>query len=111
MIVQIEHIEAINNLEKILSVKGVDGTIIGPYDLSGSIGVPGEFEMPDVQKTLVRYENVCQKMGKSMGFHIVQPDSEAANRYRGKGYTFLAVGVDMLYLGEKCGEVIGKIIR
>jgi 2-dehydro-3-deoxyglucarate aldolase len=111
VIVQIEHIEAINNLEEILSVEGVDGTIIGPYDLSGSLGLPGEFELPDVQKALVRYENVCQEMGKSMGFHIVQPDSEATNRYREKGYTFLAVGVDMLYLGKGCGEVIGKIIR
>ena len=111
VIVQVEHIEAINNLEEILSVEGVDGSIIGPYDLSGSIGLPGEFDTPDMQKALVRYENVCQEMGKSMGFHIVQPDSETTNRYREKGYTFLAVGVDMLYLGKKCGEVIGKITR
>ena len=49
VIVQIEHIDAINNLEEILSTKGVDGSIIGPYDLSGSMGKPGEYNEPDVK--------------------------------------------------------------
>jgi len=111
VVVQIEHIDAINNLEDILNVEGVDGSIIGPYDLSGSIGFPGEFEIPDVQKAIARYENICQEIGKGMGFHVVQPDPEATNRYKEKGYSFLAVGVDMLYLGKKCREVIKKVIR
>ena len=44
IIVQIEHIDAVNNLKDILSVDGVDGYIIGPYDLSASLGVSGEFD-------------------------------------------------------------------
>ncbi|MDD5454079.1 MAG: aldolase/citrate lyase family protein, partial [Candidatus Ratteibacteria bacterium] len=52
VIVQIEHIEAINNLEAILCTSGVDGSIIGPYDLSGSLGCPGEFDRPEVKAEL-----------------------------------------------------------
>ena len=44
VIVQIEHIDAINNLGKILSTDGVDGFIVGPYDLSASLGFPGQFD-------------------------------------------------------------------
>jgi len=109
VIAQIEHIEAIKNLEEILSINGVDGSIIGPYDLSGSMGMPGEFENPEVQKIITHYENVCRKMKKPMGFHIVQPDNEKALHYIKRGYVFLAVGVDTLYLGSKCREVIGGL--
>ncbi|MBQ6567011.1 MAG: hypothetical protein IJL80_08130, partial [Treponema sp.] len=47
IVAQIEHIEAVNNLEEILGVEGLDATIIGPYDLSGSLGHPGDFERED----------------------------------------------------------------
>ena len=46
VVVQIEHIDAVNNLKNILSVEGVDAFIIGPYDLSCSMGIPGEFIIP-----------------------------------------------------------------
>jgi len=45
-------VDAINNLEEILSVEGIDASMIGPYDLSGSLGHPGEFEREDVKKLL-----------------------------------------------------------
>ena len=52
VIVQIEHIDAVNNLEEIFSVEGVDAFIVGPYDLSGSLGVPGDFEDKKVEEAL-----------------------------------------------------------
>lgn len=109
IIVQIEHIEAISNLEIILSVDGVDGSIIGPYDLSGSMGIPGSFENGEVKKAILRYEEVCSKMKKPMGFHVVKPDAEKALQHKKAGYTFIAIGLDTLYLGEKCREILGKI--
>jgi 2-dehydro-3-deoxyglucarate aldolase len=99
VVVQVEHIDAVENLESILSVDGVDASIIGPYDLSGSIGCPGEFDHPAVKRAISRYERVCAKMRKPMGFHVVSPDVRLAARYRKKGYSFLAVGIDTLYLG------------
>ena len=109
VIVQIEHIKAVNNLEAILCTPGVDGSIIGPYDLSGSLGCPGEFDRSEVKAELQKYEKVCNYLNKPMGFHIVQPDSGLANEYKLKGYTFLAVGLDTLYLGTKCREVLNEI--
>ena len=47
VVVQIEHITAVENLESILSVDGVDAYIVGPYDLSGSLGIPGKFNAPE----------------------------------------------------------------
>ena len=50
VIAQIEHVDAIKNLEEIVLADGVDGTIIGPYDLSGSMGKPGKYDDSDVQE-------------------------------------------------------------
>lgn len=109
VIVQIEHIQAIRNLEKILSVKGVDGSMIGPYDLSGSLGHPGEFDGKEVQEAIARYEHVCKKMKKPMGFHVVQPDVEKVQEYRARGYSFLPVSLDTLYLGLHIKDVLKKL--
>jgi len=109
VIAQIEHIDAIRNLEEILSVEGVDGTIIGPYDLSGSLGHPGDFGRKDVKEALERYEDICGKIKKPMGFHVVRPDAEAAGQYKAKGYAFLAVGLDTLYLAENCARLVADV--
>lgn len=111
VIAQIEHVQAINNLESILSVDGIDGSMIGPYDLSGSLGYPGEFDRPEVNEAILQYENMCKKMKKPMGFHVVQPDPIAVTKYIDKGYSFLAVGVDFLYLGTKCREIMQRIVK
>lgn len=58
VIVQVEHIEAVNNLEAILAVGGVDGFIIGPYDLSGSLGVPGQFDHALMKEAMERIISV-----------------------------------------------------
>jgi len=109
VIVQIEHIKAIENLEAILCTPGVDGTFVGPYDLSGSLGCPGEFDRPEVRQALQHYEDTCRRMQKPMGFHVVQPDPVMTMNYREKGYSFVAVGVDMLYLGAKCRNTLDDL--
>jgi 2-dehydro-3-deoxyglucarate aldolase len=111
VIAQIEHIDAIENLNMILSTEGIDGSIIGPYDLSGSIGYPGEFDRREVRQAVKRYEDVCGRLRKPMGIHVVHPDPKDALGYMKKGYSFLAVGVDMLYLGNKCRDVLREVIK
>ena len=71
VIVQIEHIDAVNSLDSILSVKGVDGCIIGPYDLSGSLGVPGNFQHPQVLAALKSVEETCKK--KRVAYREIYP--------------------------------------
>ena len=61
LIVQIEHIDGILNLDSILEIEGVDGTFIGPYDLSGSLGKPGDWENKEVKDALNLYEQKVKK--------------------------------------------------
>lgn len=109
IIVQVEHIKAIENLEEILSVKGVDASIIGPYDLSGSLGFPGDFNRREVIEALNRYEKICKKLKKPMGLHVVFPDPKKVLYYVNKGYSLIAIGLDTVYLGLKCSEVLSEV--
>src|SRR3989338_9997870 len=61
VIVQIEHIKAVANLEKILTVKGVDGFIVGPYDLSASLGIPGQLNHASVKAACRKILEVSEK--------------------------------------------------
>jgi 2-dehydro-3-deoxyglucarate aldolase len=101
-IVQVEHIEAVNNLEAILAVDGVDGFIIGPYDLSASLGRPGDFENPEFTAALARIETVGQASGKVRGIHVVEPDHAALRARLAQGYTFVAYSIDTRMLDVAC---------
>jgi len=95
VIVMIEHQTAIKNLNEILSVPGVDGFIIGPYDLSCSMGIPGEFNNPIFIDAIKHIREVGELMGCPTGLHIVEPDINELERVINEGYCFIAYGVDM----------------
>ncbi|MFQ5714747.1 MAG: HpcH/HpaI aldolase/citrate lyase family protein [Candidatus Scalinduaceae bacterium] len=109
VVVQIEHIEAVDNLEEILSVDGVDGFIIGPYDLSGSLGIPGEFEHPGVIDALKRIRAISEKMNVASGFHVIPPEYKDVLKKIREGYSFIAFSLDTLFLGNSCKESMMKI--
>lgn len=102
IIAQIEHIDAIDNLDEILSVDGIDGTIIGPYDLSGSMGKPGRYDDEDVKKTIERYEATAKRYKKLIGSHVIQPDYNLIIEKIKRGYNFIAFSLDTLFLGTLC---------
>ncbi|WP_418645849.1 HpcH/HpaI aldolase family protein [Tenacibaculum insulae] len=110
VIAQIEHIEAVNNLEEILSVEGIDGIIVGPYDLSASMGYPGEYDREDVQKALAKIDKVTKKMKKPLGFHVIDSDHSKTLEKIEKGYTFLAFSLDFFFLGDKAREEM-KVLK
>lgn len=101
VIVQIEHIKAVENIESILKVEGVDGFIIGPYDLSGSLGRPGDFTHPDVAQALERVRQVMLQRNICGGYHVVQSNQDVLTGKIKEGYRFLAYGDDMVFLAEK----------
>lgn len=110
VIVQIEHIQAVENLESILAVDGVDGFILGPYDLSGSLGKPGLFDDPEVQAAIRRVEEEGPKSGKAPGIHVVEPDLAALERAKAAGYSFIAYSLDirLLDVGCRAGLEVGR---
>lgn len=99
VIVQVEHIDAVNNLEAILDVEGVDGFIVGPYDLSGSLGVPGQFDHPDVVTALNKVRRVSEERNALSGFHVIPPEMEPLQAKYDEGYKFVAHSLDMMFLG------------
>lgn len=100
VIAQIEHVDAIDNLESIIRVDGIDGTIIGPYDLSGSLGKPGAFDDFDVKIALEKYTKVCKDKNFPMGFHVVNTNPQKIQEKIDEGYRFIAYGTDFLFMGD-----------
>ena len=102
---QIEHIDAVRNLREILDVEGVAGFFVGPYDLSGSLGVPGDFEHPEVVAALDMVAEFIQPEGPFAGIHVVEPDIEALEAAIGKGYRFIAFASEMLIFSQRMEEL------
>ncbi len=111
VVAQIEHIDAINNIEKIVEVEEIDAYIIGPYDLSASMGYPGEYHRKEVTEAIDHVIQVCRNKSKPMGFHVIQPDANLLNEKINQGCTFLAFSIDFFFLGQKIKEEFSKIIK
>jgi 2-dehydro-3-deoxyglucarate aldolase len=106
MIMQIEHKDAIDNLEDIVNVDGVDALFIGPLDLSGSMGITGQMEHPDMVGALDKYKEVAKNTNKSFGMHIVRPDEDNIKSTIEQGYTMIALGLDNVFLDEMSKQVL-----
>jgi 2-dehydro-3-deoxyglucarate aldolase len=106
VIVQVERIEAVNNLEAILAVEGVDSFIVGPYDLSGSLGVPGQFDHPLMKEAMQRIETVGAASGKSLGIHVIEPKPDELKNRIEQGYRFVAYSVDIRMLDCACRRAL-----
>ncbi len=100
VVAQIEHIDAVNDLESILKVKGLDAIMVGPYDLSASLGMTGDFENKKYKDVLSKILEVCAKQKVSCGIHVVQPDAKMLKQRISEGYTFIAYGVDTVFLNH-----------
>jgi len=110
VIVQIEHIEAVRNLDGILSVKGVDGFMVGPYDLSGSLGISGQFTHREMRRALAEIRRVAAQHPRvASGFHVVPPKPELVTQKIREGYRFIAYSTDMIFLGESCRSGVQAI--
>lgn len=97
---QIEHIDGVKNLEDILALDKVDGFIIGPYDLSGSLGVPGKWDHPSVIEALDKVNKVLSDNEKPGGFHVVHSNHDELEQRIAQGYRFIAYGDDMVFFAE-----------
>lgn len=101
VVVQIEHVDAVSNLADIMSVDGVDAFIVGPYDLSGSLGRPGDWEHPAVVEALDEVAKVASTRGITGGYHVVHSDRKELEQRIAQGYRLMAYGDDMIFLAEK----------
>ena len=96
----IETKKGLINLEKILSVKGLDGILIGPYDLSASLGITGNFTNKKFINAIKKILNLAKKYNVAVGIHIINPSITELKLRINEGYTFIAYSIDSVMLLE-----------
>lgn len=109
VIVQIETEDAINNIDEILSVKGIDVAFIGPYDLSANLGVFGDVEHPKFRSAIEKVLNSCKRKGVAPGMAALSVEDavEAIKR----GFKFVSIGYDIFDLAKTYRSNVDKVRR
>jgi 2-keto-3-deoxy-L-rhamnonate aldolase RhmA len=98
VVVQVEHVDGVDDIESIVWVEGVDAVFIGPYDLSASLGKPGQVNDPAVLSRIARVRDACRGAGRPLGIFGMTADAVAP--FQAQGFTLLAVGMDTVFLGH-----------
>jgi 2-dehydro-3-deoxyglucarate aldolase len=106
LIAMIESIKAVNNLEDILKVSGLDAIFIGPYDLSASLGITGKFDHSNYLKTIDTIRSLAQKYSIPCGIHIVEPNVGDLHNKINEKYQFIAYSIDSVILSNGCKNPI-----
>jgi len=106
IIAHIEGVEGINNLNEILSVSGIDVIFIGPYDLSQSLGIPGEVNHPLVTEKIKEVVTKCRKNNIAVGTFV--DDIQTAKKWISLGVQYMSFSVDVGILYEASKNIINK---
>ena len=107
VIVQAEHAEAVENIEQIVQVEGIDAVLLGPYDLAASLGKMGQVDDPEVTGAIDRITAACQDAGLPLGIFGVSAD--AIRPYIEKGYNLVVAGTDTIFLASAGGQMLGDL--
>ncbi len=108
VVVMLEHVDAVSRCDEILSVPGIDAALIGPYDLSASMGLAGQLdhtEVRDAQKTIL---DACVKHGVAPGVHVVPVEGDELSQRIAEGFRFIACGIDTLFIMHGCRTMLRK---
>lgn len=104
LILQLEGMEAVDNLDAILHEGGMDVLFIGPYDLSQSLGVPGEVEHPIVAQQMRKIVERCLKADVAVGTFV--ESARQSDYWRGLGVCYISYSVDVGLLYGACAEIV-----
>jgi len=107
LIIQIEGKKGVENLDDILMVKGLDAIFVGPYDLSQSLGVPGEIDHPRVIEKIKEVVGKVKKAGLSLGIYV--DDVKTAKRWIDLGVQFIALLVDTVIFLQACQSLVSGL--
>lgn len=110
LIVQIESVTGVENAEEIAAHPQVDGIIVGPYDISGSLGIPGRIDDPLVREAAAKVVEACRRQGKACGTQIVDPDNANVAQALEDGFTIVLLASDVFLLwkwAERMAGIVG----
>lgn len=111
VVVMLEHVDAIRNVDAILQVPGIDAALIGPYDLSTSMGLAGQLDHPEVLAAQQTVLEACLKHGIAPGIHIVPNDPPQVARRIEAGFRFLGLGLDTGFVIDGCRQMLAAAGR
>lgn len=109
VVVMLEHIKAVDNVDDILRVPGVDAAFIGPYDLSASMGKSGQLDHPQVLAAQKKLLEACKRNNVAAGIHVVPVDNKQIKSRVKEGYQFIACGIDTLFIIHGCRAILSGV--
>jgi len=107
MLPQCETVEALEHIEEIVQIEGLDGIFIGPFDLSIAMGIPAQFNHPDFQAAVERVFEACKKAGKLC--MILGNTVEESKNYLERGFDAVAYSMDAYIITEVFRTAVDQI--
>ena len=103
--IQVESIEGVNNIESLLKLEHIDAVMIGPYDISGSLGLPGKTNHPKVREASRYVVEACANAGVSCMTQISDVTPVAIDDAFKQGYTAIVLGSDLFVLWKWAADM------
>jgi 2-keto-3-deoxy-L-rhamnonate aldolase RhmA len=107
VIIQAEHAMAVENIESIVKVPGIDAIQLGPYDLSASMGRMGRIDDPEVTEAIDRILSASKSAGLQVGCFGVTASAVRSDIER--GCTLITIGVDAMILGNAAKQTLSDV--
>ena len=110
-IIQVESIEAVENIDGLIAYDEVDSVMIGPYDISGSVGVPGQTDHPLVRKASEKVVEACAKRGIGCCTQIADVTHESVETAFEDGFSFVILSSDLFVLSNWASQMRNMITK
>jgi len=107
VVVQFESVKALERARELLAVPGVDVGLIGPSDLSISLGIPGQFEHPRLVESVCEFIKVCSQQGVAPGIQV--RNTTLAKSWVERGMRFVGCGSELTLLLAKAQETVAEL--
>jgi 2-keto-3-deoxy-L-rhamnonate aldolase RhmA len=111
VIVQIEHVDAVRNLAEICAVPGVNSLVVGPFDLSASVGKPGQIRDPEVIELADEIGRVARENNMTLGAFSVSTDEVTVRQWIDRGAGWLALDTDYGLIARSAAAAIDTVTR
>jgi 2-keto-3-deoxy-L-rhamnonate aldolase RhmA len=109
IVLQIENIAAVERIASIAAEPGIGALLVGPYDLSGTVGLLGQVAHPRVQEAIETVRQQCLASKVPLG--IFAADAAAGRQYVSKGFQLVAVGMDTFFLAKAARATLDEMRR
>lgn len=101
-----ENKQGLDNLDEIVKTPGVDIVFLGPYDMSQSLGIPGQVNHPMIEEVAERVLKACKAAGKAAGIFV--GNGEQAKLRAEQGFQYITIGMDVTLFASVCRNEISK---